>query len=385
MKRISILGSTGSIGTQTCDIVRAYPEKFSVIGMTAGKNVTLFKEQLLEFKPEIISVASKEAAQELHNFTKEHNVSIDIHHGEKGLETVSTTKVDLLVVAIVGTASLWPTYRAIENKIPIALACKEVLVSAGNIITALAKEHNVPILPIDSEHAALKQCLASVDEDMKQVSKLILTASGGPFWKTPKEEFQTITPEKALKHPNWDMGAKITIDSATLMNKGLEVIEAHHFYGTQYDNIEVIIHPQSIIHSLVEFTDGTMLSQMGLPDMRFPIQYALTYPEKWENPWPKTNLAASSPLEFYDPDVEKFRLLKAAFDCGKQGDYACAVLNAVNEAAVNLFLQKKIGFTEIFDTVLNAVEATATIQSPSIKDIIEIDAEIKSKLSYEYI
>lgn len=385
MKRISILGSTGSIGTQTCDIVRAYPEKFCIEGMSAGKNITAFKKQLLEFQPKLACVATKESASELELFIKEHSLHTTIVSGEKGLETLSTLPVDLLVVAIVGTASLWPTYRAIEHNIPIALACKEVLVSAGNIITALAKHHNVPILPIDSEHAALKQCLASVNEDMKQVTKLILTASGGPFWKTPKDEFSAITPEKALKHPNWDMGAKITIDSATLMNKGLEVIEAHHFYGTSYDNIDVIIHPQSIIHSLVEFTDGTMLSQMGLPDMRFPIQYALTYPEKWENPWPKTNLAAVSPLEFFDPDVNKFPLLQAAFDCGKEGDYSCAILNAANEAAVNLFLRKKISFTDIFKTVLNAVETTKKIQNPSIKDIINIDSEIKSKLSYEYV
>lgn len=385
MKRISILGSTGSIGTQTCDIVRAYPDKFSVVGMTAGKNIALFKEQLKEFKPEHASVASEIDAKELESFVKANALNTHIYYGESGLEYISTQPVDLLVVAIVGTASLWPTYRAIEHNIPIALACKEVLVSAGNIITDLAQKHTVPILPIDSEHAALKQCLASVNEDMKQVSKLILTASGGPFWQTPHTEFKDITPERALKHPNWDMGAKITIDSATLMNKGLEVIEAHHFYKCSYDNIDVIIHPQSIIHSLVEFTDGTLLSQMGLPDMRFPIQYALTYPEKWENPWPKTSLSSSSPLEFHDPDYNKFPLLQAAFDCGKQGDYACAVLNAANEAAVHLFLNKKIGFTDIFDTVLNAVESTTLIKNPTIKDIITIDSEIKSKLSYEYI
>ena len=385
MKRISILGSTGSIGTQTCDIVREFPNKFTIVGLTAGKNVELFKKQLLEFKPEIASVARSEDAQTLETFVKESNLPTTILHGDDGLETISTTSVDLLVVAIVGTASLWPTYRAIEAKNPIALACQEVLVSAGNILTTLAKQHNIPILPIDSEHAALKQCLASVNEDMKQVSKLVLTASGGPFWNTAKSEFPNITPQKALKHPNWDMGAKITIDSASLMNKGLEVIEAHHFYQTPYDNIDVIIHPQSIIHSLVEFTDGTMLSQMGLPDMRFPIQYALTYPEKWENPWPKTNLAQSSPLEFFDPDYDKFPLLQASFDCGKQGDYACAVLNAANEAAVRLFLSNKISFTELFDTVIKTVENTKHLSSPTIEDIIHIDAEIKSSLSYEYI
>jgi 1-deoxy-D-xylulose-5-phosphate reductoisomerase len=385
MKKISILGSTGSIGTQTCDILREFPERFSLVGLTAGKNIELLKEQLLEFKPKFVSIARESDVNNLERFIKHNNLNTEVYFGDEGLETISTQKVDLLVVAIVGTASLWPTYRAIENKNPIALACKEVLVSAGNIITELAKEHNVPILPIDSEHAALKQCLASVDEDMSQVSKLILTASGGPFWNTPKETFESITPEKALKHPNWDMGAKITIDSATLMNKGLEVIEAHHFYNTPYDNIEVIIHPQSIIHSLVEFTDGTMLSQMGLPDMRFPIQYALTYPEKLDNPWPKTNLASSSPLEFFDPDYDKFPLLKAAFDCGRLGDFSCAVLNAANEAAVHLFLNKKIGFTDIFKTVLNAVEEAEQNTLPTIEDIIHIDAEIKSKLSYEYI
>ena len=281
------------------------------------------------------------------------------------------------------TCSLVPTFEAIKQKIPIGLACKEVLVSAGNIIMPLAKQLNVPILPIDSEHAALKQCLAGIQEDPAQIEKLILTASGGPFRGWTAEQLKTVTLEQALKHPKWTMGSKITIDSATLMNKGLEVIEAHHLFGVPFNQIEVVVHPQSIIHSLVEFKDGTMLSQMGLPDMRFPIQYVMTYPEKWGNSWPKTDLTTLGALEFFKPDIEAFPLLKLAFEMGESGGTYPAVMNAANEAAVGLFLSKKIQFWDIATVIQKEIESFSHFAMPSLEDIVQADKMIKEKILYD--
>jgi 1-deoxy-D-xylulose-5-phosphate reductoisomerase len=380
MKSLSILGSTGSIGTQTLEIIKQFPEKFNLIGISAGKNVTLLKQQIEIFKPKYASVLSNEHAKECEVFVKNKNISTQIVVGEDGLNYIASKKQDLLIVAIVGTASLKPAYEGIMAGTTIGLACKEILVAAGDFFTSLAKEKNVDILPIDSEHAALKQCLAGINENNKQYNKLILTASGGPFWNTPKEDFSKITLEKALNHPNWSMGNKITIDSATMMNKGLEVIEAHHLYQTPYDKIDVIIHPQSIIHSMVEFTDGTVLSQMGLPDMRFPIQYVLTYPEKIENPWPKMDLTKVQPLNFYAPDFDKFPLLKCAYDCGKKGGSYPVVMNAANESAVALFLNKKISFSDIYKTVDNCISKTNHQSDLSLQDIISLDLEIKQSV-----
>ena len=283
-----------------------------------------------------------------------------------------------------GTTSLKPTVEAIKHGTHIGLACKEVFVAAGDIVTKHAKKHNVTILPIDSEHAALKQCLAGVNEDMSTVSKLILTASGGPFWNRDPKSFASITLDEALKHPNWSMGQKITIDSATLMNKGLEVIEAHHFFSLPYNQIDVIIHPKSIIHALVEFSDGTMLSQMGLPDMRFPIQYALTYPEKLANPWPKTNLASLGAIEFFEPNLKTFPLLQLAYDTGQLGGTYPAVLNAANEAVVAAFLNKKLAFVDIPKAVQTVVESTTHISHPTLDDIIALDTEIKEKIHHDF-
>jgi len=297
------------------------------------------------------------------------------------LEAVAASSdLDLLVVAVVGTAALMPTYLAIKKGITIGLACKEVLVAAGRIIMDLAEKHGVSILPIDSEHAAIKQCLAGIGEDRSQIEKLILTASGGPFWQKPKEEFSEISRESALMHPNWEMGAKITIDSATLLNKGLEVIEAHHLFGVAFEKIEVVIHPQSIVHSMVEFSDGTLLSQMGLPDMRFPIQYVLTYPEKCANDWPKTKVADLPDLQFRPPDTEKFPLLSLAFEVGKRGGSAPAVLNAANEAAVQLFLDEKIGFMDIPRLVRKYVDEVPHVDVPDIETIVSIDQQVKKDI-----
>jgi 1-deoxy-D-xylulose-5-phosphate reductoisomerase len=337
-KRISILGSTGSIGRQSLEIIREFPDQFDVIGLSASTNITLLQSQILEFLPQFACISDPNLFSKLESFITSHSLSTQPLLGEPGLKELCSFPQDLLVMAIVGTAGVYPTSIAIQQGTTIALACKEVLVAAGPQIMTAAHNNAVTILPIDSEHAALKQCLAGIQEDSSQISRLILTASGGPFWNTPQSEFASITPESALKHPNWDMGGKISIDSATMMNKGLELIEAHFLFNVPYEKLDVIIHPQSIIHSIVEFTDGTMLSQMGLPDMRFPIQYALTYPKKWPNPWPKTSLASLKALAFHDPDYDKFPLLKIAIDCGKHGQTYPVVMNAANESAVSLFL-----------------------------------------------
>lgn len=383
MKNIAILGSTGSIGTQALEVVKAFPEQFSVRALSAGRNMALFQEQLLVFQPAYASVFSENEAVNLRHWVQAQGLNIEVGVGEEGLIGVATYPgIELLLVAIVGTASLVPTYRAILQGIPIGLACKEVLVSAGDILMPLAKAHGVPILPIDSEHAALKQCLAGI-EDFSQVEKLILTASGGPFRGWTRDQLQTVTLQQALKHPKWSMGAKITIDSATLMNKGLEVIEAHHLFGMPFDRIEVTVHPQSIIHSLVEFKDGTLLSQMGLPDMRFPIQYVMTYPEKWSNQWPKTKLSQLTALEFFEPDLVTFPLLKLAFEMGKKGGTYPAVMNAANEAAVHLFLNQKIGFLDIEKIIINALESFSHQATPALQDIVALDTQVKERILYD--
>lgn len=380
MKKLCVLGSTGSIGTQCLDIVRHFPNKFRVVGLSAGNNIDLLKTQITEFKPDAIAIKNPSDISTINDHLKTINHKAEIFSGEKGLCDIAVIPSDMLVSAIVGTSALLPTYLAIQKGIPIALACKEILVSGGSVITELAKKHNVPLLPIDSEHAAIKQCLEGTEKNPEWIQKIILTASGGPFWNKPMEEFKDITLEQALKHPTWTMGSKITIDSSTLMNKGLEVIEAHHLFNIPFEQIEVIIHPQSTIHSLVEFRDGNLLAHLGLPDMRFPIQYALTYPEKWESPWPKTSLSKLASLEFHDPDFEKFPLLKLAFECGKKGNIYPAVLNAANEAAVNLFLNKKINYTDIAHWVRFFTEKTNSIQSPSISDIVALDKSIKEQV-----
>ncbi len=381
MKRISILGSTGSIGIQTLQIVAAFPEKFSVVGLAAGQNIDLLKQQVLAFKPQAVSVREPLHFEEMTKFVQAHHLKTEVHTGAAGLVHIATLPQNqLLVVAIVGTASLLPTYKAIEKKIPIGLACKEILVSAGQLIMDLARKNNVPILPIDSEHAALKQCLSGIHEDPKQIYKLILTASGGPFRTFSVEQLQTVTKAQALNHPKWSMGPKITIDSSTLMNKGLEVIEAHHLFNIPYDSIDVVIHPQSIVHSAVEFVDGTVLAQMGMPDMRFPIQYVLTYPDKWSNPWPKMDLKTLGRLDFSSPNREVFPLLDFAYFCGKKGGTWSAVMNAANEAAVQLFLTDKLPYADIVKTVITVTQSFPHTAHPGLDDIVHIDREVKEKL-----
>ena len=381
VKRLSILGSTGSIGTQTLDVVRTFPDRFQVVGLSAGRNLGLLKLQVREFLPDFICVLDAHSASIMEGYIQGLSKKIAIFSGEEGLIRIATEgDLDCLIVAIVGTASLKPTVCAIEKGITIGLACKEVLVSAGSLVMDLASKHQVPILPIDSEHAALKQCLSSVGEDMSQVDSLTLTASGGPFRERSASSFDHVTVEETLKHPNWTMGPKISVDSATMMNKGLEVIEAYHLFGVDYDHIDVVVHPQSIVHSFVTFKDGNTLAQMGAPDMRFPIQYVLTYPEKWENNYPKLSLKEMGALSFEAPDIGKFPLLKLAYDVGKKGGSYPAVMNAANEAAVQLFLDKKIGFLDIYKWVSLLVERHDSLDSFTISDIIALDREVKSEL-----
>ena len=384
MKKISILGSTGSIGQQSLEIVRAFSDQFEITGLSAATNITLLQDQILEFLPQFACISDPTLFPHLDDFIKKHALPTTPLMGEPGLKEICSQPQDILVMAIVGTAGLYPTTIALNHGTTIALACKEVLVAAGPQIMGLAQDKAVAIIPIDSEHAALKQCLAGIQEDPSQVSRLILTASGGPFWNTPRDQFFAITKESALKHPNWEMGGKITIDSATMMNKGLEIIEAHFLFNIPYEKLDVIIHPQSIIHSMVEFTDGTLLSQMGLPDMRFPIQYALTYPEKLPNLWPKTSLSSLTSLTFHDPDYDKFPLLKMAFDCGKQGKTYPIVMNAANEAAVNLFLSDRISFTDIAKIVEKEVSDFKHYSPQSIDDIIQIDTGVKARVASDF-
>ncbi|MBT5954322.1 1-deoxy-D-xylulose-5-phosphate reductoisomerase [bacterium] len=380
MKRISILGSTGSIGTQTLDVVSSFPELFNVIGLFGGKNLDLLQEQIEKFHPKIVGIQDANDITSLREFMNAKGLSFEIVCGEQGLvDFVDFIEIDLLVVAITGTASLLPTLAAIERKIPIGIASKEVLVAAGHIVMKRARENNVPILPIDSEHAALKQCMAGV-KSIDDVSKLILTASGGPFRDRDANTFDSIKLADALKHPNWEMGKKITIDSATMMNKGLEVLEAHQLFGVPMSKIDVYVHPQSIVHSLVEFVDGNLISQMGLPDMRFPIQYVLMYPNKIHCEWPRADLSILNDLQFFRPDFIKFPLLKLAYDVGEKGGNMPAVYNAANEAAVQLFLEEKISFVDIYKTVYKAVESETYKSDPDLEFILDLDARVKKMI-----
>ena len=383
MKKISVLGSTGSIGVQTLDVVRQHPKRFEVKSLSAGSNTEVFKQQIIEFKPSFVSIFDESKIPEIQLFLNQNNLDCDLYCGHEGNNIVATQDVDLLVVAIVGTSAIEPTYNAILKGTNIALACKEVLVSAGDLIMQLAKENNVDIIPIDSEHAAIKQCLASVKEDITQVGEIYLTASGGPFKDLSIEKFVNITLSDALKHPNWSMGSKITIDSATMMNKGLEVIEAKHLFQVPLEKIKVVVHPQSIIHSLVSFIDGNFLAQLGPHDMRYPIQYALNYPEKTDAVWPKLNLYEIQKLEFESPDFQRFPLLQCAYDVSAEGGSYPIVMNAANEAIVGLFLQEKIKFVDIYPLIRYVLDSVTHFMPKSIDEIVSLDKDVKSRISHE--
>ncbi len=372
-KKISIIGSTGSIGTQALEVIEKLQDKFEILALTGGDNIELLKEQINKFNPKTVCVKSPSAKNALEKeFSDTKFVS-----GDEGLEEVCSNKDnDLMVVAVSGKIGLKPTLTAIKNNIDIALANKETLVMAGDIVMNLARENNVSILPIDSEHCAIHQCI----KNLSDVQKLIITASGGPFLNKTLEDIKQATVEETLAHPKWNMGRKITVDSATLMNKGLEVIEAHHLFGVAYDNIEVIVHPQSIIHSAIEYVDGSVIAQIGLPSMHIPIQYAITYPERVEGIKSKSfSFLDAKRFDFQAPDFEKFPCLRLAYEAGKTGGSAPICLNAANEEAVFAFLEGKIKLYTIFEIVDKMMSRHTLIKTPSIEEILAIDDEIRFK------
>jgi 1-deoxy-D-xylulose-5-phosphate reductoisomerase len=376
MKKTLILGSTGSIGINTLDVIRKHPDKFTVSALTINTRIYLLIPQIQEFKPELVVVVNEIAAEKLRNSGI---VNCRILSGVEGLiYAASNCNYDILLGAMVGFAGLLPTIEAVKRGKRIALANKETLVVAGELVTRLAKKHNAEIIPVDSEHSAIYQCL--VGENISEVEKLILTASGGPFLNKDKKELDTVTVEEALAHPNWKMGNKVTIDSASLMNKGLEVIEAHWLFGFPKEKIEVVIHPQSIIHSMVEFRDCSVKAQLGIPDMRLPIQYALSFPERLENDFAKTDFKKVKELTFFEPDLEKFKCLQLAYDSLSASGTASCILNAANEVAVEKFLKGNISFNKIpsiIDMALNSIE---NHRSPDLETIIECD-----KVTREYV
>jgi 1-deoxy-D-xylulose-5-phosphate reductoisomerase len=377
MKRLAILGSTGSIGTRTLEVVAAHPDRFQVMALAARANLDLLEAQVRRHAPRLVSVATEASAWELRR--RLGRTSTEVGWGTTGLlRAASDTGADLVVSAIVGSAGLLPTMGAIAAGKDVALVNKECLVMAGDLVTAEAQRRGIRILPVDSEHSAIFQCLGG--RDASQLRRIVLTASGGPFRARPRATFASITPEEALRHPNWVMGKKITIDSATLVNKGLEVIEAHWLFGLPVTQVDVIIHPQSIIHSLVEFVDGSMLAQLGVPDMRVPIQYALTYPERRANAVPRLALENLAGLIFEAVDREKFPCLDLAYEAAQAGGSSPTVLNAANEVAVQRFLSRRIGFDEIPTLIRKALDAHPRQAVSSVEEVLEVDREVRRRL-----
>ncbi len=360
---ISIIGSTGSIGTQALEVIEKLQDKFEIIALAGGNNVELLKSQAEKFKPKYI-YASKP-------------ISVSGTKTLSSLDEIAANKEnDIILVACSGKIGLKPTLKAIENGIDIALANKETLVMAGDIVMKKAKEHGVKIIPVDSEHCAIHQCI----KDISQVDKLIITASGGPFLHKSVDEMKNATVAETLKHPRWNMGKKITVDSATLMNKGLEIIEAHHLFGFDYDDIEVVIHPQSIVHSAIEYKDGSVIAQLGLPSMHIPIQYAITYPDRFEGIKSRSfSFSEIARLDFEEPDFEKFPTVKLAYKAGKIGGTATACLNAANEEAVFAFLDGKIKLYQIYEITKKIFDEHEVIQNPTIDEIFEVDNTIREK------
>lgn len=374
MKRIAILGSTGSIGVQALDVIRANPESFELEVITAHSNADLLIRQALEFKPNVVVIAREDLYEQVQEALQHEDVKV--YAGAKALcSVVEMGTVDMVLTAMVGYAGLQPTIHAIKAGKQIALANKETLVVAGQLITNLAREKGVNIYPVDSEHSAIFQCLAG--EFHNPIEKIILTASGGPFRGKTAAELANVTKAQALKHPNWDMGAKITIDSASLMNKGLEVIEAKWLFGLRNDQIEVVVHPQSIIHSLVQFEDGSIKAQLGLPDMKLPIQYALGYPQRLRSDFPRFSFLDYPQLTFEQPDLKTFRNLQLAFDAMERGGNMPCILNAANEVAVSVFLRDEVGFLQMSDIIESCMAKVAYIANPSYDDYVNTDEEAR--------
>ena len=377
MKKIGILGSTGSIGTQTLEIVRSNPD-LQVIALAAGSNVSLMEQQVREFHPMLAVMGSEEAAADLKNRIADTDTRVSA--GMEGmLELAILPQMEVLVTAIVGMIGIRPTIAAIKAGKTIALANKETLVTAGHIIMPLAKEKGVSILPVDSEHSAIFQSMHG--ENRERVSKILLTASGGPFRGKKTEELQDITVEDALKHPNWSMGRKITVDSATLVNKGLEVMEAKWLFDVEPEQIQVVVHPQSIIHSMVEYVDGGIMAQLGMPDMKLPIQYALFYPDRRPMDGRRVDFFALKSISFEEPDIKTFRGLQLAYDAIAAGGSMPTVFNAANEKAVGLFLDKKLRFLAIYDLIQGAMEQHKVIANPTVDEILEAEAQAHAYIS----
>lgn len=381
MKEIGILGSTGSIGTQTLDIVRKYPDRLRVTALAAGRNVKLLEEQIREFKPKFAVMWSEEAAADLKN--RMADLDIAIACGMEGLlELASLPEMDILVTAIVGMIGIQPTIEAIKAHKDIALANKETLVTAGHIIMPLAEENGISILPVDSEHSAIFQSMQGGKRS--QINRILLTASGGPFRGKKRAELEQMRAEDALKHPNWSMGKKVTIDSSTLVNKGLEVMEARWLFGVGLSDIQVVIHPESILHSAVEYQDGAVIGQLGVPDMKLPIQYALFYPDRYPVPGNRRlNLFDIAKLTFEKPDTDTFTGLKLAFRAAETGGTMPTVFNAANEKAVSLFLDNKIRFLQIAEVIGAAMERHKVVENPNVAQILEAEKEAHESVMYE--
>lgn len=369
--KISILGSTGSIGRQAIEVIQKMPGFFEVVSLTGGANLDVLRSQIKLVNPKNVCVKSEQDALAL----KKEFPKINVLHGDEGLVEIAGDKTnERILVSVSGKTGLKPTLAAIENNIDVALANKETLVMAGDIVMKRAKEKNVKILPVDSEHGAIHQCLSNRDE----VEKLIITASGGPFRNKTIDDIKNATVEETLHHPRWNMGKKITIDSATLMNKGLEVIEAHHLFNMPYEKIQVVVHPQSIVHSAVEYVDGSVIAQLGFPSMHIPIQYTLTYPHRFEGIETRSfDFVKAGRLDFDAPDLEKFPCLKLAFEAGKQGGTLPVVMNAANEEAVYLFLDKKISLCQIYEITKKMMDSHENILNPSLQQILETDMIIR--------
>lgn len=369
-RKISIIGSTGSIGRQALEVIEKLQDKFEIIALTGGANVELLREQALKFKPKYVCVGNSKGE-------KLDIAGVKTLYGQEGLEEICSNKEnDIILVSVSGKVGLRPTLTAIDNGIDIALANKETLVMAGDIVMPRAKEKGVNIIPVDSEHCAIHQCI----KDISQVDKLIITASGGPFLHKTIDDMKNATVAQALNHPRWSMGKKITVDSATLMNKGLEIIEAHHLFNMPYEKIDVVVHPQSIVHSAIEYVDGSVIAQLGLPSMHIPIQYAITYPERFEGIKSKSfSFADIARLDFEKPDFEKFPSVKMAYEAGKIGGSATVCMNAANEEAVFAFLEDKIKLYEIYQITSKMMEQHHLMKTPSIDEIFEIDKEVRIK------
>ncbi len=373
MKKIIILGSTGSIGVNSLNVIRQYPEKFKIEALTVNTRIDLLEPQINEFKPRFVVVKDQKLTGKLR---EKLDGKCEVLSGIDGLcKAAAECDYDILVGAMVGFAGLAPTIEAIKRGKRIALANKETLVVAGELVTNLCEQHKAELIPVDSEHSAIYQCL--VGEKKNEVEKLIITASGGPFLNKQKSELENVTVDEALNHPNWKMGNKITIDSASMMNKGLEVIEAHWLFGLPKNKIEVVIHPQSIVHSMVQFVDGSIKAQMGIPDMKLPIQYALTYPERFGNKFERTDLTRINNLTFYEPDFEKYECLKLAFNTLETGGTTPCIMNAANEVAVDKFLNRKIKFSQIPVLIKKALNRIENHKSPDLNTIFECDRETR--------